>query len=196
MEIVLVRHASTSWSGRRYCGRSDPPLDRAGVDQAAELGRRLGPTLAPTTRIVASPSRRAVATARAIAAAAGGLPVERDARWLETDFGIAEGLGFEELERVAPEIASAVLAGSGRIDWPDGETASALGARVRAAWSDLLVVGRDTVVVTHAGPLMHALALAHDRPVDTRGVPGTGTASRITIAAAGPSRRPVLPSGT
>ena len=25
--IVLVRHASTAWTGRRFCGRSDPPLD-------------------------------------------------------------------------------------------------------------------------------------------------------------------------
>ena len=30
LEIVLVRHASTDWSGRRYCGRSDPPLNEAG----------------------------------------------------------------------------------------------------------------------------------------------------------------------
>jgi broad specificity phosphatase PhoE len=196
MEIVLVRHASTSWSGRRYCGRSDPPLDRAGVDQAADLGRRLGPALAPTTRIVASPSRRAVATARAIATAAGGIPVERDPRWLETDFGIAEGLRFEELERIAPDIASALLAGSTAIDWPDGESASALAARVAAAWSELVAAGQDAVVITHAGPLMHALALADDRPLDVGRVPAPGTATRITVAAAGPSRRPVLPSGT
>ena len=28
--IILVRHASTAWTGRRYCGRSDPPLSAAG----------------------------------------------------------------------------------------------------------------------------------------------------------------------
>ena len=196
MEIVLVRHASTSWSGRRYCGRSDPPLNRVGIEEAAELGRRLGPTLASMTRIVASPSRRATATAQAIAAAAGGRPIERDARWLETDFGVAEGLRFEELERVAPEIASAVLAGSASIDWPGGETASALAARVAAAWAELIAVGRDAVVVTHAGPLMHALALAHNQTVDVGRVPAPGTATHITIEAEGPARRPVLPSGT
>jgi broad specificity phosphatase PhoE len=196
MEIVLVRHASTSWSGRRYCGRSDPPLNRAGIEEAADLGRRLGPTLAARTWIVASPSRRSMATARAIAAAAGGLRIERDARWLETDFGIAEGLRFDALERVAPDIASAVLAGSTSIDWPGGETASALEARVAAAWSELLAAERDAVVVTHAGPLMHALAFALDRPVDLGRGPAPGTATRMTIAAAGPSRRLVLPSGT
>ena len=196
MEIVLVRHASTSWSGRRYCGRSDPALNRAGIEEAADLGRRLGPTLAARTPIVASPSRRSMATARAIAAAAGGLRIEHDTRWLETDFGVAEGLRFDELQRVLPDIASGVLAGSASIDWPGGETASALEARVAAAWSDLLAAGRDAVVVTHAGPLMHALAFALDRPVDIGRVPAPGTATRITIAAAGPCTRPVLPSGT
>ena len=28
--IILVRHAPTAWTGSRYCGRSDPPLDAAG----------------------------------------------------------------------------------------------------------------------------------------------------------------------
>ena len=44
--IVLVRHAPTSWSGQRYCGTSDPPLDAAGLAVASELARTLGPTLA------------------------------------------------------------------------------------------------------------------------------------------------------
>src|SRR4051812_7747117 len=82
MEIVLVRHASTSWSGRRYCGRSGPPLSAVGEAEAADLAERLAPDLTPATRIVSSPSRRAVATGRAIAAAAGGLTVDHDARWL------------------------------------------------------------------------------------------------------------------
>ena len=69
--IILVRHASTAWTGRRYCGRSDPPLNAAGRAAAADLARELATTLAPGTRIVTSPSRRAQATATAIASAAG-----------------------------------------------------------------------------------------------------------------------------
>ena len=193
---MLVRHASTSWSGRRYCGRSDPPLNRAGIAEAAELADRLGPTLGSKTRIVASLSRRAMATARAIASAAGGLSIERDARWLETDFGIAEGLRFEELQTVAPDLATAVLAGSATIDWPAGESATALAARVSAAWTDLLASGHDAVVVTHAGPLVHALTLARHVAPDLSAIPAPGSAIRLTIAADGASRPPVLPSGT
>ena len=35
--IILVRHAPTAWTGSRYCGRSDPPLDAAGVAVAHRL---------------------------------------------------------------------------------------------------------------------------------------------------------------
>ncbi|HKQ17381.1 MAG TPA: histidine phosphatase family protein, partial [Solirubrobacterales bacterium] len=109
MDVVLVRHGSTSWSGRRYCGRSDTPLSAAGVQEAELAARRLAPTLSATARIVSSPSRRAVATAEAIARATGGRSVEQDPRWLETDFGEAEGLLFDELAERFPELATLVL---------------------------------------------------------------------------------------
>ena len=196
MEIVLVRHASTSWSGRRYCGRSDPPLNALGRAEAADLAQRLAPTLTSMTRIVASPSRRAIATARAIAAAAGRLAVETDPRWLETDFGIVEGRRFDEFETIAPDVAAAVLAGLAAIDWPGGETSAALAERVSAAWSDLVAAGRDAVVVTHAGPLLHALALARQESPDIARIPAPGTETRVVVTAGEPPKRPVLPSGT
>jgi broad specificity phosphatase PhoE len=158
-EVILVRHATTSWTGRRYCGRSDPPLDRAGRAMAASLATELAPGLAGSTRIVSSPARRALATAAAIAAAAGLGPVEVDARWAEADVGIADGRTFAELERVAPALAAALAAGEADIDWPGGETAASLAERVGAAWHAVVATDRDTVVVSHGGPLRIALAL-------------------------------------
>ena len=38
---VLVRHAATTWSGRRYCGRSDPSLSTAGRAAARALAATL-----------------------------------------------------------------------------------------------------------------------------------------------------------
>jgi broad specificity phosphatase PhoE len=195
VEIVLVRHASTAWSGRRYCGRSDPPLTRAGLREAAELAGQLAPTLPRDTRIVSSPSRRAVATATALAAAMDReATVETDERWLETDFGLAEGRRFDDLAADLPELAEAILAGTASIDWPSGETAAAIEARIRAAWQDLVRDGRHAVVVTHAGPLLHALALARGLPPDLASIPSPGTAVRIEVPGAGVPRRPVLGS--
>ena len=186
MRLILVRHASTAWSGTRYCGRSDPRLTLAGTREAAELAGSLAPLLPPQVRIVSSPSARAVATARAIAEAARHrIPIELDERWLETDFGRAEGRTFDDLARDTPELAASIVAGSTSIDWPHGETAAALAARVRAAWDDLLADGRDAVVVTHAGPLLHAVALATGHPPDLASIPGPAGLLRFEIAARG-----------
>jgi broad specificity phosphatase PhoE len=84
-----------------------------------------------------------------------------------------------------PDLASSILAGSAAIDWPGGETAAALEARVRAAWADLIATGRDAVVVTHAGPLLHAIALASDVVPDLGSIPSPATEVRFRIPVAG-----------
>ena len=166
VEIVLVRHAATEWSGSRYCGASDPPLSDAGRSDAARLATALAPGLAPDTRIVTSPSRRADATAAAIADAAGLR-------------------GIEVAERGRGDLA---------IDWPGGETHAALAERVAAAWDSLVADGRPVVVVTHAGPLMHALAVAERRPIRADDLVAPAAAIRVSVPADGPSAASVLPS--
>jgi broad specificity phosphatase PhoE len=165
VEIILVRHAATSWSGVRYCGISDPPLSPTGLADARRLAVSLSRDLPADVRVVSSPSRRAVATATAIVEAAHLPGVELDARWREADVGIAEGRTFDELSAIAPDVAAALARGDLEIDWPGGETHSSLAARVADAWADLVAVGRPAVFVTHAGPFMHARALGEDRPI-------------------------------
>jgi broad specificity phosphatase PhoE len=175
LDVLLVRHAETAWTGRRYCGRSDPPLTQLGVASANRLAATLAPTLPTGIRIVSSPRRRARQTAEAIAAAVAPASIEIDARWDEVDFGIAEGLTYEELEEVAPVLAAALLAGEVEIDWLAGETAASLATRVEAAWRDILASERHTLVVSHGGTLRRAIALAtgvESRFVD---VPGPAT---------------------
>jgi broad specificity phosphatase PhoE len=194
VDIVLVRHAATAWSGRRYCGVSDPPLSGPGRTAAARLGRELAPGLAPDTRILSSPALRAVTTATAIADAGVGLGVVVDERWREADVGIAEGRTFEELHAIAPELANALAGGELAIDWPGGETHASLAARVADAWRDLIAAGRPAVVVTHAGPLMHALSVALERPLSADDLVGPATAIRVAVPADGPASASVLPS--
>lgn len=160
--VALVRHASTAWSGRRYAGRSDPPLDAAGRTAAAELGRDFADAIGPTGRIVSSPLRRALETAEAVAVATGA-PITLDARWQEADVGEVEGLTFLDIAERWPDLARRLADGETDIDWPGGETAAAFDARVRAAWSAIADDDRPTVVVAHAGPLRLVLAIAAGR---------------------------------
>ena len=165
VEIILVRHAATSWSGVRYCGISDPPLSPTGLADARRLGAWLSRELPADVRVVSSPSRRAIETASAIVDA-GRLPgVELDPRWSEADVGIAEGRTFDELRAIAPGIAARLATGDVEIDWPGGESHASLAARIADAWADAVAMGRPAVVVTHAGPFMHARAIAEARPI-------------------------------
>ena len=193
VEIILVRHAATSWSGVRYCGISDPPLSPTGLADARRLAVSLSRDLPADVRVVTSPSRRAVATATAIVEAAQLPGVELDARWREADVGIAEGRTFDELSAIAPDVAAVLARGDLELDWPGGETHSSLAARVADAWADLVAVGRPAVVVTHAGPFMHARALGEDRPISRDDLVEPAATGRVLVSE-GSARDAVLRS--
>ncbi|HET9755542.1 MAG TPA: histidine phosphatase family protein [Candidatus Limnocylindrales bacterium] len=193
-EIVLVRHAATTWSGIRYSGRSDPPLSDAGRAEAVRLGAELAPLIVTGTLLISSPSIRALETAKAIASAAGIDHVETDDRWLEADVGVAEGRTFDEVAEHAPALAKALAGGTLEIDWPGGEKHLALAGRVADAWTELTGRHRPVIVVTHAGPLMHALALAEGRPPRSNDLLAPAAYVRVRLAGEGQTSATVLPS--
>jgi broad specificity phosphatase PhoE len=173
-EVFLVRHAPTSWSGRRYCGLADPALSRHGHQVARRLAGELAAIAPDHSRIVSSPARRAIQTASQIAAAVRGMSMEVDPRWSETDVGSAEGLTFDQLSLRLPDLARRLAGGDPDIDWPDGESASDLATRVAAAWIAICEQATPTIVVSHAGPLRVALALAMNVPIPDVGFLETG----------------------
>jgi probable phosphoglycerate mutase len=163
--IWLVRHAPTDWTGRRWCGRSDPALSKAGraaadrlaAELAVEITADLVDPRGTSVVLVSSPSRRAVQTAEPIARAlAAPIHIEHDLA--EVDFGTADGLTWDELVASHPSLASTILAGTDP-DWPDGETRARVAARARRAAGRLLDRARsgDVVAVSHGG-LLRALA--------------------------------------
>ena len=190
-ELVLVRHAATEWSGSRYCGRTDLPLTPAGEEAARDVAREIASSLAGGVRIVSSPLLRARQTASSIAAAIGSGDAEIDDRWAETDFGVAEGLTFDELEAIQPAIASRLTGGDAIIDWPGGETARALQDRVEAGWRDLIARSGSQVVVSHGGPLRIAIALATGVDPAEVSVPGPGSVWRRSMPAGYRGNRPI-----
>jgi probable phosphoglycerate mutase len=156
--IVLVRHGATAWTGRRYCGRSDPELSPAGLEQARRAARRVAGLVAPGTAVICSPSRRALGTARLVAKRIGG-PAAVDDRLAEVDFGAAEGLSFDEVRHRWPSISERLLAGDLDVDWPDGESASEFRARLHEVAAMLAGTQGDIVAVSHAGPIRALSAL-------------------------------------
>lgn len=149
--IVIARHGRTDHNAAGLLlGRIDPPLDALGRAQAVALAAAVG----PVDRVIASPLVRARETA-----AAFGVQVEIDERWIEVDYGEYDGTPLAEVPSTAwdqwrrdPDFAP-----------PGGESLRGLGVRVAAALDDLAAVdGPDTttVVVTHVSPIKAAVCWA------------------------------------
>jgi broad specificity phosphatase PhoE len=148
--LVVVRHGRTAPNaGGLLLGRADPPLDEHGLEQAAALAA----VVADATRVVSSPLRRARETAAAL-----GLPVEVDERWVELDYGELDGRPIAD---VPAHLWRAWRADVGFAP-PGGESLAALGRRVRAACEDLAAEAAETdvVVVSHVSPIKAAVAWA------------------------------------
>jgi broad specificity phosphatase PhoE len=179
--LLLVRHGETAPNvERRFLGRADPPLTERGQEQA----RAVAAGLPRPDRVIASPLRRAVATAETF-----GLAVETDARWIELDYGELDG----QLLTDVPADTWTQWRGDASFAPPGGESLAALGDRVRTACAELAPGATDevVVVVSHVSPIKAALAWALDVPIDIawRMFVEDASVSRIDVGPHGPSVR-------
>lgn len=139
-KVYLARHGRTALNAEgRLRGLADPPLDEAGLAEAARLGAALA-VFGPT-QVITSPLRRAVATGQAIADAAG-VPVRADERLNDRDYGPQTG-----------RIRAEVEAEYGSIDAAPGvESAAAVAQRALRGFLEL-------AAETGPGPLV---LVSHD----------------------------------
>jgi len=155
-ELWLVRHAATTWTGVRWCGRADPPLSAAGIADARRLARDLAERLTPGATVLSSPARRARRTAAEIAPALGSA-VTIDDRLVEVDVGRLEGLTWDEVLEREPATARAIEAGTD-VDWPGGESAADVAARAADVAAAIERARGGSLVVVSHGVFLHALA--------------------------------------
>jgi len=176
--LLLCRHGRTAANARGLLlGRADPPLDEVGEAQAAALAS----ALPSVTRVVSSPLGRARQTA-----AAFGLPVEVDERWIELDYGTLDGQPLRDVPGSVwqrwREDPSFVPAG--------GESLVDLGRRVRHACDELAeaAASADVAVVSHVSPVKAAIAwaLRAGDELAWRLHLDAGTVSRVAVRADGP----------
>jgi len=203
--VLLVRHAATSWTGRRWSGRADPILSTDGRRAARRLGPEVSAALHElgaldesgdrpgTVALLVSPARRARQTAASIETALGvAATVEPDL--VEIDVGVAEGLDWPTLEMRHPDLAQDIARGV-QPDWPGGETradverrAARVAGRIRAA------AARHPVVVVSHGGIIHSVATLLVE--DGGPLPALEPAEILRLEpAAAPDRRPCRPRG-
>jgi len=119
MRLILIRHAETANNRDSLVqGQADIPLSPLGEQQAAALGDWLRQT--PLHAVIASPLRRALTTAEAVAAGRG-LAVETDPALMEMHVGAMEGLSSAAMRATHPEFLRAWGTESGStLEMPGG----------------------------------------------------------------------------
>jgi|GEM_PF-420305 len=148
--VLLVRHGETPFhADNRYCGRTDVSITETGVRQAEALAAWAAD--AALTAVYCSTMRRAVQTATPVANAAG-LPLRRDGRFVELDFGDAEGLTSAQMRQRWPAERDAFEADPVANPLPGGEDPHAAMDRGERALSDVVAAhpGGVVLVVCHS----------------------------------------------
>lgn len=155
--LHLLRHGLSAGADGLCIGRTDVPLSPEGRAAFETVAARW--PLPRPARLVASPLRRAQASAEPLARA-WGLPVETEPRLAEMDFGRWEGQPWTAIEADDAEALHAWMQNWTRVAAPGGEAFSSVQARMDA-WLDALVAAPppqgDVVAVAHAGAIRAAL---------------------------------------
>lgn len=149
--LILIRHGETDWSvQKRYCGFKDIGLNSAGIEQAEKVYGRLRDE--KVDRIYSSDLRRALDFAGIIFK---GMIVEKMPELREINFGVFEGLAYEDVMKRHPGIYGNWLKNPYEVNIPKGEIFSDFKRRVESALDKIISVskGKLAAVVTHAGPI-------------------------------------------
>ena len=176
--LIVVRHGETDWNrSRRLQGHTDIGLNATGRLQAERIAAHFAARFAAHAGIESiaavhtSDLARARETARPVAAALD-LVAQETPLLRERNYGLFEGLTFEEILRRYPVDAQRLRARDPSHEMPGGESQSAFHARVVAAVGSIALDDategkeRRVLIVTHGGVLDMLYRAANDLPLD------------------------------
>jgi broad specificity phosphatase PhoE len=177
LRIILARHPETEWQnvkdpesqrvGQRLLGSTDVSLSSIGHKRANCMGVML--KLEGITKVEASPLKRATTTAHIISSSISSIPVRTHEALREINFGLCEGLTFEELGEKFPETHRMYLAQGKDVSFPGGESFGSFQIRVETWLRNLLETNdNETIlVVTHGGPTRVMICSLLGWPIET-----------------------------
>lgn len=167
--VLLIRHGETDFNSEgRLQGNMPVPLNDLGRRQAHALGRFLKGCRIDA--LLTSPIKRSLETASIINSYLK-LPLEEDLRLREIEFGIFEGLTFEEAKLRYPDAVADWDTGYLAYKVPEGESRLDVQMRMREVWEEITACGAHSAValVTHGSAialfLRHMFAHPPDGPI-------------------------------
>jgi broad specificity phosphatase PhoE len=159
VRVFLIRHGATVLSAEdRFAGSTDVELSAEGKEQAARLGERLASEA--VAAVYASPMKRAVATAQAVAGPHGLSPIPRDGL-REISHGRWEGLRRSEVEARFGEEYAEWEADPLTFAPQGGESGLSVTARALPVIRDIVVAhaGETVAVVSHKATIRLLLSI-------------------------------------
>lgn len=150
--IIFIRHGQTDWNiQRRYLGLTDIGLNSEGRKQALKVKRRVE-EMGAVDKVYSSDRRRAREFAALIF---DGMEVTGVAGLRETDFGVFEGLTYDQILVSYPDIYRAWIDDPMNVTIPRGESFLSVRERALASVSDIVKcnAGKAVAIISHAGPL-------------------------------------------
>ena len=151
--LLLVRHGETELnSTERYWGRTDVALSAVGLRQAEQLRDRLATE--KINAVYSSDLTRSSLTAETIASR-HKLEVIICPELREIDFGQLEGLTFDQISQLYPEVVRLWMERSPELKYPGGESIYQLNNRVSVFMRRLEKHAEQEIIliVAHSGVL-------------------------------------------
>lgn len=149
--IIFVRHGEPDESARGRCyGKSDIGLSENGRRQIWQTAGWLEKF--DVKAIYASPRVRATESARIIAEKFG-LIVKTENRFAEMDFGDFEGLTYDAVKELYPDLYECWMNTPTKVEFPNGGSFPKMRKEVLEAVNDLKKIhaGETVAVVSHGG---------------------------------------------
>ena len=152
MEVYLIRHAQTksNLKGIDFDDRKATNLTKKGIAQSKKLARKL--VKVKIDKIFISESKRSYQTVLPLIKLKS-IPVVRDARLNEANFGIFSGLTFEMAKRKYPEIYNTRLIDKWNYRIPRGESFEDVSKRLDSFLKNLKKDSgkiKTALIITHA----------------------------------------------
>ncbi|MCR4440886.1 MAG: histidine phosphatase family protein [Peptococcaceae bacterium] len=163
--IILIRHGLTLWNYElRYQGHTDTRLNSEGVRQARALRERIRNE--KLVAVFSSDLRRAVETAQIIASS-HRLEVKTSPLLREINFGVWEGLTYQDIERDYPEQLRIWKEAPHLLKVERAETFVELKERALKGLQEILAVypSGNIAVVTHGGTIAAMLCGLLNEPL-------------------------------
>lgn len=155
MKIYIVRHGYTHWNSLgKLQGVTDTELHETGLEQAKTLGKRLESK--DITKIYTSPLKRAFKTAEIINEYIK-VPIIKVENLMEMNFGVWQGLTFEDVKKVHTESFSYWNENMFETIIPNGESYEIVSKRAFKTIEEIAKSNDKNVLVISHGSLIRTI---------------------------------------